>query len=56
MTILPTYVVTTRGFNLTAFEDAAIVARVKEMASFEPYNKVDEVESKLKEYWATRTP
>ena len=39
-----------------AFEDGAIVARVQEMASFEPYDKVVEVESKLREYWATRTP
>ncbi|KAM7212959.1 bilirubin oxidase [Rhypophila decipiens] len=39
-----------------AFTDGAITARVQEMASFEPYNKVAEVEQKLVEYWTTRTP
>lgn len=34
-----------------AFEDGAIVARVREMAGFEPYDRVGKVESKLREYW-----
>ncbi|KAK3953815.1 bilirubin oxidase [Pseudoneurospora amorphoporcata] len=38
-----------------AFEDGEVEARVKEMAGYRPYDKVDEVESVLGEYWERKT-
>ncbi|KAK3936823.1 bilirubin oxidase [Diplogelasinospora grovesii] len=38
-----------------AFDDSAIESRIKEMAGYSPYDKVDEVNAKLQSYWATHT-
>ncbi|KAK6859908.1 hypothetical protein PG995_003544 [Apiospora arundinis] len=39
-----------------AFTDEAIRSRIQFMASFQPYNKVDETEAVLSAYWATKGP
>ncbi|KAK3343292.1 Cupredoxin [Neurospora tetraspora] len=41
--------------SVEAFDDGKIEERVKEMAGYRPYDKVDEVESVLGEYWETKT-
>ncbi|EAA27114.3 bilirubin oxidase precursor [Neurospora crassa] len=44
-----------RQQSVEAFDDSAVEARVKEMAGFRPYDKVEEVESVLDQYWETKT-
>ncbi|KAK3503233.1 bilirubin oxidase precursor [Neurospora crassa] len=44
-----------RQQSVEVFDDSAVEARVKEMAGFRPYDKVEEVESVLEEYWETKT-
>lgn len=41
--------------SVEAFEDGKVEARVKEMAGLRPYDKVEEVERVLEEYWETKT-
>lgn len=41
--------------SVSAFEDGAIEARVKEIAGYSPYDKVDDVEKALGDYWVTKT-
>ncbi|KZL69938.1 bilirubin oxidase [Colletotrichum tofieldiae] len=38
-----------------AYKYDAIKSRIEYMARFQPYNRIDEVESKLDAYWATKT-
>lgn len=44
-----------RQQSVEAFDDGKIEERVKEMAGYRPYDKVEEVESVLEEYWKTKT-
>ncbi|EGO54887.1 bilirubin oxidase precursor [Neurospora tetrasperma FGSC 2508] len=44
-----------RQQSVEAFDDSAVEARLKEMAGFRPYDKVEEVESVLEQYWETKT-
>ncbi|KZL80040.1 bilirubin oxidase [Colletotrichum incanum] len=41
--------------DAAAYRYDAIKSRIEYMAKFQPYNRLDEVESKLDAYWATKT-
>ncbi|KAK1980545.1 bilirubin oxidase [Colletotrichum cereale] len=41
--------------NSAAYDYNAIKSRIEFMAKFQPYNNVEEVESRLDAYWATKT-
>ncbi|KAL0941611.1 bilirubin oxidase, partial [Colletotrichum truncatum] len=41
--------------SASAYEYKAVKSRIEFMASFQPYNKLDEVESRLDAYWASKT-